>query len=66
MAMMLDWLADRHNEPRLEIMARVVEKAIEIALTGGAVPMEYGGPFGSAQLTQAVIEALPQARQRTD
>jgi 3-isopropylmalate dehydrogenase len=64
-AMMLDWLADRHNEPQLEVSARVIEKAIEIALTsGGAVPMEYGGKAGTAALTAAVIAALPEALRR--
>jgi 3-isopropylmalate dehydrogenase len=62
-AMMLDWLADRHNDPTLETSARVIEKAIEIALTSGnAVPMEYGGAAGTAALTKAVIAALPAAQ----
>jgi 3-isopropylmalate dehydrogenase len=61
--MMLDWLADRHGEPRLEVDARVIEKAVEIALSSGAaVPMEYGGDAGTAALTAAVIGALPAAR----
>ena len=62
-AMMLDWLADRHNEPQLEVSARVIEKAIEIALTrGSVVPMDYGGNSGTAELTAAVIGALEEAR----
>jgi 3-isopropylmalate dehydrogenase len=61
-AMMLDWLADRHGEPELEVSARVIEKAIEIALTSGSVvPMDYGGVSGTAALTAAVIGALPDA-----
>jgi 3-isopropylmalate dehydrogenase len=66
-AMMLDWLADRHNEPHLEVSARVIEKAIAIALTrGGVVPIEYGGTAGTTVLTAAVIEALPDARQAVE
>jgi 3-isopropylmalate dehydrogenase len=62
-AMMLDWLADRHREAQLEVGARVIEKAVEIALSGGgAVPMEYGGSAGTAELTAAVIGALGEAR----
>ncbi len=62
-AMMLDWLADRHGEAELEVGARVIERAIEIALVkGGAVPMEYGGNAGTAELTAAVIGALGEAR----
>lgn len=62
-AMMLDWLAGRHNEPQLEINARVIEKAIEIALTEGTVvPMDYGGTSGTVALTNAVIAAIPRVR----
>jgi 3-isopropylmalate dehydrogenase len=62
-AMMLDWLADRHGEAALEVGARAIEKAVEIALTGGeVVPMDYGGSSGTAALTTAVISALPAAR----
>ncbi len=61
-AMMLDWLADRHGEPQLEVNARVIEKAVEIALTSsGVVPMDYGGGSGTVALTAAVVAALPDA-----
>jgi 3-isopropylmalate dehydrogenase len=56
-AMMLDWLAVRFNEPALEEQARVIERAIEKALSGGVVPMEYGGAAGTVAVTRAVIEA---------
>jgi 3-isopropylmalate dehydrogenase len=61
-AMMLDWLAQRHGEPRLAVRARVIERAIEHTLsTGAAVPIEYGGTAGTGAMTAAVIAALPQA-----
>jgi 3-isopropylmalate dehydrogenase len=60
-AMMLDWLAQRHGEPRLASRARAMEQAIEDALSSGTVPMEYGGSAGTAQVTAAVIGALPAA-----
>ncbi len=64
-AMMLDWLADRHGDSQLEVNARAIEKAIELALTSGrVVPMDYGGSAGTAALTAAVIGALPEARKR--
>jgi 3-isopropylmalate dehydrogenase len=64
-AMMLDWLADRHGERQLEVAARVIEKAVEIALSGGGVtPMEYGGDAGTGELTAAVVGALREARRR--
>jgi 3-isopropylmalate dehydrogenase len=62
-AMMLEWLADRYGEAELEVGARVIERAVEIALSrGGAVPMEYGGDAGTAELTAAVIGAIGEAQ----
>ena len=62
-AMMLDWLGARHNEPQLEVAARVIEKAIEIALTSGDVaPVDYGGSSGTAAVTRAVISSIPTAQ----
>ncbi len=64
-AMMLDWLAQRHDEPRLHTGARRIEEAVEIARSSGtAVPMEYGGSAGTADMTRAVIAALPEALRR--
>ena len=64
-AMMLDWLADRHDEPRLHTCGRLIEEAVELALSSGkTVPMEYGGSAGTADMTKAVIAALPQALRR--
>ncbi|VVE12864.1 isocitrate/isopropylmalate dehydrogenase family protein [Pandoraea cepalis] len=59
-AMMLEWLAFRHDEPQLATCGAVIEKAVEHALaSGGVVPMEYGGSAGAAEVTKAVIDALP-------
>jgi len=60
-AMMLDWLSERHGEPKLEMRARVIEKAIQAALESGVVPMELGGRAGCAEMTRATIAALPAA-----
>jgi 3-isopropylmalate dehydrogenase len=61
-AMMLDWLSDRHSDVQLQLGARLIEEAVEIALTtGGIVPIEYGGSAGTAEMTSAVIAALPEA-----
>jgi 3-isopropylmalate dehydrogenase len=60
-AMMLDWLAERHQEPQLEIRARLIERAVEGALGSGLVPMELGGNADCAHVTRAVIAALPEA-----
>ena len=58
-AMMLDWLADRHGEARLEVRARLLEQAVEAALRSGVVPMELGGAANCAEVTRATIQALP-------
>src|SRR6185503_4433052 len=60
-AMMLDWLSERHEEPRLEVRARVIEKAIQAALESGTVPMELGGSADCAEMTRATLAALPAA-----
>lgn len=60
-AMMLDWLAERHDEPGLEVRARLIERAVEAALGAGTVPMELGGAADCAAMTRAAIAALPDA-----
>jgi 3-isopropylmalate dehydrogenase len=60
-AMMLDWLAERHGEPRLEARARLIEGAVEATLQSGVVPMELGGRADCAEMTRATIAALPVA-----
>ena len=58
-AMMLDWLADRHDDPALATWARAIESAIEATLSSGrAMPMEYGGASGTRAVTDAVIASL--------
>jgi 3-isopropylmalate dehydrogenase len=63
-AMMLDWLAERHDAPELEARARLIERALESALAAGTVPMELGGQANGAEMTRAVIAALPAALRR--
>jgi len=60
-AMMLDWLADRHDVPELEVRARLIERAVEATLGKGVIPMEFGGSAGCAEMTRAAIAALPGA-----
>ena len=64
-AMMLDWLAERHGEPRLEVRARLIERAIETTMeSGAAIPMELGGNAGCAEMTRATLAALPAAMRK--
>ena len=53
-ALMLDWLADRHGEPRLAHGARIIEHAVEKALTL-VCPIEFGGQDGTTAITRAVM-----------
>ncbi|MBB3917171.1 MULTISPECIES: isocitrate/isopropylmalate dehydrogenase family protein [Rhizobium] len=62
-AMMLDWLAVKHREPKLADAARLIEAAVEHTLsTKTAVPMEYGGGANCADMTRSVIGALGAVR----
>jgi 3-isopropylmalate dehydrogenase len=57
-AMMLDWLADKHDhQPAAEAALRI-EKAVNKAFAGGLKPMEFGGGDGTAAIGQAVLAAL--------
>jgi 3-isopropylmalate dehydrogenase len=62
-AMMLDWLAERHGEPQLELRARLIERSLEAALQV-VTPMELGGTAGCAEVTRATLAALPAAQRR--
>ena len=58
-AMMLDWLGERHGDAALVDGARLVERAVQAAFEHGAVrPFEFGGGSGTADITRAVLERL--------
>jgi 3-isopropylmalate dehydrogenase len=57
-AMMLDWLADRHDHPPAADAAQRIERAVDKAYAGGIKPMEYGGKDGTAAIAAAVMQAL--------
>jgi 3-isopropylmalate dehydrogenase len=57
-AMMLDWLADKHDlAPAAEAALRI-ERAVDKAYAGAIKPMEYGGKDGTAAIANAVLAAL--------
>ena len=56
-ALMLDWLADQHGEPRLAHGARILERAVEKALTM-ICPIEFGGQDGTAAITKAIMTQI--------
>jgi 3-isopropylmalate dehydrogenase len=57
-AMMLDWLADRHDHPPAAAAAQRIESAVDKAYASGIKPMEFGGGDGTAAIAKAVMQAL--------
>ena len=57
-AMMLDWLADKHDHPPAAEAALRIERAVDKAYAGGIKPMEYGGKDGTTAIANAVLKAL--------
>ncbi len=57
-AMMLDWLADKHDHQPAADAALRIERAVDAAYASGLKPMEYGGADGTKQIAGAVMKAL--------
>ena len=58
-AMMLEWLSDRHDDPRLQDGALAIQRAVEISFANNIVrPAEFGGKSNTAEITQAIIANL--------
>jgi 3-isopropylmalate dehydrogenase len=57
-AMMLDWLADKHDHQPAADAAQRIESAVDKAYAGGIKPMEYSGKDGTAAIAKAVLDAL--------
>ncbi len=58
-AMMLDWLGERHSEPKLVEAGQLLERAIDtVFATKKVLPFEFGGRDGNTAITRAVIGAF--------
>jgi len=58
-AMMLDWLGERHGDPRLSEAATLLERAVDAAYARGAIrPFELGGTDGTAAIRDAVLARI--------
>ncbi len=58
-SMMLDWLADRHEDQALRDGSSAIEQAVRAAFSSGSVrPREFGGHSGTTDIAQAVVERL--------
>src|SRR6184192_3262856 len=57
-ALMLDWLAERHEHPAAAEAASAIERAVDRAFAEGLKPCEFGGSDGTAVIGSAVLRAL--------
>ena len=57
-AMMLDWLADKHDHPPAAEAALRIERAVDKAYAGGDQANGIGGKDGTAAIAGAVLRAL--------
>jgi 3-isopropylmalate dehydrogenase len=57
-ALMLDWLADRHDNAVAARAARRIEAAVDRAFAAGTLPRDLGGSDDTAAVTNAVLRAL--------
>jgi 3-isopropylmalate dehydrogenase len=57
-ALMLDWLADKHGHDGAAQAAMRIERAVDAAYATGIKPFEFGGRDGTSAVTLAVLQAL--------
>jgi 3-isopropylmalate dehydrogenase len=57
-AMMLDWLAEKHGLESATEAGERIERAIDKVYADGLKPFEFGGESGTADVTKAVLAAL--------
>jgi len=57
-AMMLDWLADKHEHSPAAEAAEKIERAVDAAYKDGARPFDLGGRDGTADVANKVMGAL--------
>ena len=57
--MMLDWLAEKHEDDNARRAARLIERAIDNAFADGTlITTELGGNAGLVEVTQSVSREL--------
>ncbi len=58
-AMMLEWLSNKHGEPRLKTAADVIQGAVDEAFKGGdLMTCDLGGGAGAQAVADAILAAL--------
>jgi len=57
-AMMLDWLAEKHDRPELALAGSILRDAVDRAYASGLRPLEIGGTHGTRDVAQSVADAV--------
>ena len=57
-AMLLDWLAARHDDPRLADAAARIERAVDATVQGGTSTRDMGGQATCSAFTASVVDAV--------
>jgi 3-isopropylmalate dehydrogenase len=58
-ALLLDWLADRHDDAGCRTAGAAIEAAVGVVLAGGPRTRDLGGSAGTQEVMDAVLGALP-------
>jgi 3-isopropylmalate dehydrogenase len=58
-AMMLEWLAERHDDQRCTAAAAAIRSGVAAALESGVRTPDVGGTAGTSAVTAAVLAAVP-------
>ena len=61
-AMMLDWLADKHDHGAAAEAAQRIDRAVDQAFAKGLRPCEFGGTDGTAAITKGILAALDEGQ----
>jgi 3-isopropylmalate dehydrogenase len=56
--MLLDWLAERHDDPKLSEVARLTESALEVTISEGNRTRDLGGSASTTEFTQAIVDRI--------
>ncbi|OXS78694.1 isocitrate/isopropylmalate dehydrogenase family protein [Domibacillus enclensis] len=59
--MLMDWLAERHNDPKLKEMGQLVEQGLYQSLESGVKTKDLGGSASTSDFAEAISERISQA-----
>jgi 3-isopropylmalate dehydrogenase len=61
-AMLLEWLASRHDDARLTVAARKIEAGVAATVRSGVSTRDLGGSASCSEFTKVVVESINSAR----